>query len=112
MPGDEKNYGAAINNLSRDVETSGTEVAPSEPIKSLGEVESQASTIQPAVVVVPRSERRGLLGRFSVIPEITSPRDYGDGTKWAMTVIVSFAAVTSSTGSSIFYREYYCLLSK
>ncbi|KAJ5424141.1 Major facilitator superfamily domain general substrate transporter [Penicillium cf. griseofulvum] len=98
MPGDEKNYGAAINNLNRDVEISGTE-----PIESLGEVESQASTIQPGIVFVPRSERRGLLGRFSVIPEITSPRDYGNGTKWAMTVIVSFAAITSSTGSSIFF---------
>ncbi|KAJ5496625.1 Major facilitator superfamily domain general substrate transporter [Penicillium fimorum] len=69
-----------------------------------GGVEPKASTIGPQIVVVPRSERRGLLGRFSVIPEITNPREYGNGTKWATIVIVSFAAITSSTGSPIFFR--------
>lgn len=115
MPGDEQNSGVAINNLNlnlnlnRDFEMSATESPPTQPIQSPGKVEPTASTIGPEVIVVPRSERRGLLGRFSVIPEITNPREYGKGTKWAMTVIVSFAAITSSTGSSIFFRGCYCL---
>lgn len=111
MSGDEQDSGVAINNLNlnRDFEMSATESPPTQPIKSPGKVEPTASTIGPEIVVVPRSERRGLLGRFSVIPEITNPREYGNGTKWAMTVIVSFAAITSSTGSSIFFRGCYCL---
>lgn len=111
MRGDEQDSGVAINNLkfNRDFETSATESPPTQPIKSAETVEPTASTIRPEIVVVPRLERRGLLGRFSVIPEITNPREYGNGTKWAMTVIVSFAAITSSTGSSIFFRGCYCL---
>ncbi|RAL16798.1 MFS transporter [Aspergillus homomorphus CBS 101889] len=54
-------------------------------------------------VRVLRGQRRGLFGRFALIPEVTDPRSYGNSTKWLMTVIVSFAAITSSTGSSIFY---------
>lgn len=57
--------------------------------------------------MVPRSERRGLFGRFSLIPEVTNPYDYGNGTKWIMTSIVAFAAATSATGTSIFYRKYF-----
>ncbi|KUI68027.1 MFS antiporter QDR3 [Cytospora mali] len=56
-----------------------------------------------ALVIVPRSERRGLFGHFAIIPEVTNPYDYGHGTKWAMTIIVALAAATSSTGTSIFY---------
>ncbi|KAI8952142.1 major facilitator superfamily transporter [Xylaria longipes] len=52
---------------------------------------------------VPRSERRGLLSSFLVIPEIRDPRQHSHGTKWAMTTIVALAGTTSSTGSSIFY---------
>lgn len=112
MAADGKNVGVSSNNLDCDVEKSAVEAQPSQPsppIKSPDKVEAKASVLRRQIVVVPRSERRGLLGSFSLIPEITNPRDYGNETKWAMTVIVSFAAVTSSTGSSIFYREYLCL---
>ncbi|KAI0199065.1 major facilitator superfamily domain-containing protein [Astrocystis sublimbata] len=50
-----------------------------------------------------RSERRGLLGRLALIPEVENPYEYKSGTKWLMTFIVAFAAATSSTGTSIFY---------
>ncbi len=56
--------------------------------------------------MVPRSQRRGLFSRFTVIPEVENPYEYSNGTKWWMTIIVSIAAATSATGSSIFYREY------
>lgn len=49
---------------------------------------------------VPRSQRRGLGSQFTLIPEVTNPYEYSNGTKWAMTIIVAFAAATSSTGTS------------
>ena len=54
---------------------------------------------------IPRSRRRGLLGRLTIIPEISNPYAYSNGTKWLMKIIVSMAACTSSFGSSVFYRE-------
>ena len=54
---------------------------------------------------IPRSDRRGLLGRFTIIPEATDAYKYPSSTKWIMTSLVAMAGVTSSTGSSIFFRE-------
>jgi hypothetical protein len=53
---------------------------------------------------VPRSERRGLLAWFLLVPEAKNAYLYSNGTKWLMTGIVALAATTSSVGSSIFYR--------
>lgn len=58
-----------------------------------------------ALEPIPRSRRRGLFGRLTVIPEVVNPYSYPNGTKWIMTIIASLAGATSSTGSSIFYRE-------
>lgn len=66
----------------------------------------ESAPVHVAIEVVPRSERRGLFGRFSLIPEIANPQDYSNGTKWTMTIILAFAAATSATGTSIFYREF------
>ncbi|KAL2808095.1 MFS general substrate transporter [Aspergillus granulosus] len=65
--------------------------------------EPETAVQLPGAERVPRSQRRGLFGRLSLIPEVTNPYSYSNGTKWWMTVIVSFASITSSTGSSIFY---------
>lgn len=89
----------------RDVEKIAAEVPKVPPSEPVGKTTSRAASVSPALETVPRSERRGLLGKFSIIPEVTNPYAYSNGTKWWMTVIVSFAAITSSTGSSIFYRE-------
>lgn len=108
MAADETNAGVTIGNINSDVEKSAPKAQPSQQPQhadSPGKVEAQASTSRREIVVVPRSERRGMLGSFSIIPEITDPRDYSNGTKWALTIIVSLAAVTSSTGSSIFFRQ-------
>ena len=66
---------------------------------------SAASIFSQTQQPIPRSQRRGLLGRFTIIPEVADPRDYNDSTKWVMTSVVALAAATSSTGSSISYRE-------
>ncbi|KFA50000.1 hypothetical protein S40293_05966 [Stachybotrys chartarum IBT 40293] len=52
---------------------------------------------------VPRSQRRGILASLAVIPEVTDPYAYSNGSKWLFTSIVALAGMTSSTGSSIFY---------
>lgn len=96
----------SASSSDHDVEKIAADAPKAQPIELLGKTTSKATSIAPALETVPRSERRGLLGRFSIIPEVTNPYAYSDGTKWWMTVIVSFAAITSSTGSSIFYREY------
>lgn len=102
---DEKTNGTSVNGSDRDVEKAAVEAPMPEPGPTLNKTPSKADSVALEREVVPQSERRGLLGRFSIIPEVTNPYSYSAGTKWWMTVIVSFAAITSSTGSSIFYRE-------
>lgn len=57
------------------------------------------------IVVVPRSERRGLFGRFGLLPEITIPYDYSNNTKWFITILVAFCGFAAPIGSAIFFRE-------
>lgn len=95
-----------MNGADRNVEKVAGETTTPQPDSTLKKTPSKVESILEREVV-PLSERRGLLGRLSVIPEVTNPYSYGKGTKWWMTVIVSFAAITSSTGSSIFYREFF-----
>lgn len=55
---------------------------------------------------VPRSQRRGILSSVALVPEVTNPYEYSNGMKWLFTTIVVLAGMTSSTGSSIFYRKH------
>lgn len=65
-----------------------------------------SSTHARAAVVVPRSERRGLLSRFTILPEVVNPYDYTRGTKWGITATIAVATAAAPLGSSIFYRQY------
>ena len=65
----------------------------------------RVSTWAKTACVVPRSERRGLLGRFAIIAEVESPHEYKNSTKWMITAIVALAAAAAPMGSGIFYRE-------
>jgi hypothetical protein len=56
--------------------------------------------------VIPRAERRGILGRLAIIPEIERPFDYKNKTKWAITAIIALAAAAAPMGSGIFYRTF------
>ncbi|KAK2475939.1 hypothetical protein H9L39_13532 [Fusarium oxysporum f. sp. albedinis] len=56
--------------------------------------------------VVLRSQRRGLLGRFALIPEINNSYEYGNSTTWGITAAVSLATVVAPMGSSISYRMH------
>ena len=61
--------------------------------------------VTPPPVKVPRSERRGLLGRFALLAEITEPKHYPRSTKWWITFIVASAAIAAPMGSAIILRK-------
>lgn len=55
----------------------------------------------PAPVKIPKSQRRGLLGRFTLVAEVEDPKDYARSTKWYITFVVALAAVAAPLGSAI-----------
>jgi hypothetical protein len=57
-------------------------------------------------VKVPRTQRRGWLGTFTILAEVVEPKDYGRKVKWFITFIVAFAAAAAPLGSAIFFRTY------
>lgn len=70
-----------------------------------GRSRSRASTTRSRTLnVIPRSQRRGLLGRFAVVPEVDRPYDYKNSTKWGITLTIAVATAAAPLGSSIFYR--------
>lgn len=67
---------------------------------------SQSASVRSrAVTIIPRSRRRGLLGRLALIPEVTNPPEYARKTKWLITLIVALAAAAAPMGSAILFRE-------
>ena len=51
--------------------------------------------------VVRRTSRRGLIATFTVIPEVSDPREYSRRTKWTITMLVAIAAAAAPLGSTI-----------
>lgn len=69
---------------------------------------SEASTLQAEeAIVVERSKRRGLFGRFTLLAEVEDPKNYPRNTKWFITFVVAVAAMAAPMGSSIFYRSLF-----
>lgn len=64
-----------------------------------------SSTRSRTLSIVPRSQRRGLLGKLAVIPETNRPYDYANKTKWLIVLIVAIAAAAAPLGSAIFFRK-------
>ena len=62
----------------------------------------------PRAVKVPRSRRRGLFGRFTLLIEVEEPRHYPRRTKWFITFNIALAAVAAPLGSAIIFREPSC----
>jgi hypothetical protein len=58
-------------------------------------------------VKVPRLNRRGLFGRFTILAEVGEPTLYPRQTKWFITFVVSMAGVAAPLGSTIIFREGY-----
>lgn len=70
---------------SRDVEAVETEAEDPKPVK------------------VPRSQRRGLFGRFTILAEVKEPKHYTRRIKWYITFVVALAAVAAPMGSAIIF---------
>ncbi|CAK7269384.1 hypothetical protein SEPCBS57363_003576 [Sporothrix epigloea] len=60
-------------------------------------------TVSRTPTIVPRSKRRGLFGKFAILPEVERPYEYPNKTKWLITLIVALSAAGGPLGSSIFY---------
>ncbi|KPM34309.1 hypothetical protein AK830_g12265 [Neonectria ditissima] len=62
-----------------------------------------SSTHSRPIAVVPRSERRGLLGGLTFVPEIQYPPDYKRSTKWGLVFIIALATAAAPLGSTVVY---------
>lgn len=87
-----RSHGVAVTSPEKDIE------AQKKPPSLLRTVTSSSRR---SVVKVPRSQRTGLLGRFTILYEAEEPKDYPRRIKWLLTTIIAFAAVTAAMGSSI-----------
>lgn len=65
-----------------------------------------SSTRSRPLIAVPRSERRGLLARFTFLPEVEKPYNYKRSTKWFITFLVAIAAAAAPIGSAILLRKF------
>lgn len=62
---------------------------------------ARTTSVTPDAILTPRSQRRGLLARFTLIPEVENPYHYTRKTKWFLTFIVAFCAMAAPMGSAI-----------
>lgn len=69
------------------------------------DLEKMQSEPTPEAVKVPRAQRRGLFGRFTIVAEVTEPKNYPRSTKWFITFVVASAAVAAPLGSAILFRK-------
>ena len=70
--------------------------------RDLEKVETE--TQDPVPVKVPRSQRRGLFGRFAILAEVEEPKNYSRQAKWYITFVVAMAAIAAPMGSAIIFR--------
>lgn len=111
---------AETSNESKDIQSVGGSIPTPENSMSkdksfndIGALEAQVQlpqragdeTHSPAPVQVPRSRRRGLLGRCTILAEVGEPKDYLPRTKWFITFVVAMAGIAAPMGSTIFFRK-------
>lgn len=103
--GEEAEKGADGLSISRP-STSSISPDRAEETKEHTRSKSQSASVRSkAVTIIPRSRRRGLLGRLALIPEVSHPPEYARKTKWLITLIVALAAAAAPMGSAILFRE-------
>ena len=71
---------------------------------SRAQTPEEAVEVVPAAVRVPRSQRRGLFARVTILAEIEDPYQYSYKTKWFIVFLVAYAAAAGPMGSAIFFR--------
>jgi hypothetical protein len=86
--------------------SNGTIEAIREDIEPVQPSKSRSSSVRSRPISIPRSKRRGLLARFTIIPEVQNPYDYKRSIKWFITFQVAIAAAAAPMGSAIILRKY------
>jgi hypothetical protein len=81
------------------------EPAPNETEPAQRSKSKSSSVHSRALSIIPRSKRRGLLARLTIIPEVERPYEYKRGTKWLITLQVALAAAAAPMGSAILLRK-------
>lgn len=81
------------------------EPAPNETEPAQRSKSKSSSVRSRTLSIIPRSKRRGLLARFTVIPEVERPYEYKNGSKWLITLQVALAAAAAPMGSAILLRK-------
>ena len=90
---------------SQDGSHSESQHAATEPSTKQSDAEKAETEMQdPESIKVPRSQRRGLFGRFTVLAEVEEPKHYSRRTKWYITFVVALAAIAAPMGSAIIFR--------
>lgn len=102
---DEKALGGADAVSPAENDRGGDNDVDAEAAKPERVQSARPSMRAPTYVVVPRSQRRGLLARLTILPEIDRPYEYPDSTKWCITTFTAIAACIAPMGSAIFYRK-------
>jgi hypothetical protein len=75
-------------------------------VPQLSKTKSKSSSVRSRPLsIIPRSERRGLLARFTIIPEVEQPYHYKRSTKWLITLQIAIAAAAAPMGSAILLRK-------
>ncbi|KAF4550362.1 MFS-type transporter-like protein 65 [Elsinoe fawcettii] len=95
---------AVDHDVAARAESIGSTESHEEPVPlHLSRSPSKASSVKRDIIKVPRSQRRGLLARFAVIPEVENPYDLPNKTKWVITAVVALSAVAAPMGSTLVF---------
>lgn len=70
--------------------------------RDLEKVQREIQHLEP--VKVPRSQRRGLFARLTILAEVEDPKHYSQRVKWYITFVIALAAVAAPLGSTIIFR--------
>jgi multidrug resistance protein len=98
----EKEISRAPSRASTSSDHSSTdEGAASSTVKARPATLSRTTSVIPDAIIIPRTQRRGLLARFTLIPEVENSYHYTRRTKWFITFIVAFCAMAAPMGSAI-----------
>ncbi|CAN3376130.1 hypothetical protein DIURU_001919 [Diutina rugosa] len=94
--------------MAASVHSSSSQISiDSDPQLLLGPVDTESTQIsgtplkESKCTMVPRKQRRGLLGQFVILPEYSDARDYPNAFKSVIVFIVSLSAITGPMGVSI-----------
>ena len=96
---DEPRPGSPLPKIEHAVKETGTDPRDLENLENL-----ETETQDPEPIKVPRSQRRGLFGRFTILAEVEEPKHYSRKAKWYITFIVALAAMAAPLGSAIIFR--------